>query len=375
MTIDNRDRLVTDDMLDSIRARIGVETTCRNPWVEEFNLDAIRHWAWGIGDDNPLWIDPDHAATTPHETVIAPPTMLYAADHGPLGPGAGKSKGHGLPGIHGLHSEDQWEFVRPVPLGTSVSAVQWLESIDEKVKDGQTSILQVKATEYRDQAGETLARLKRITVRRPRRTDGTSKFPDVKPWVYSEQELAQIAEDYEAETRRGAEPRFFEDVRVGDELGHVVKGPVTLMSLITFWMGWGCTFGMTDKIAHDYMRDHPGAIIVDPETNIRDFPEQAHWNSLSRSVGLPLGYDLGAARISWCGHLVTNWCGDLGEPTKLQVRLLRPNWLGDTTWIRGRVSAVADGLVSCVLEATNQRGEIHAAGTAEVRLPLRDSII
>src|ERR1700744_3657630 len=131
-------------MLAPARPRIGVKPPCRNPWVEEFNPDAIRHWAWGIGDDNPLWTDQEHGRRSPHATNIAPPTMLYAADHGPLGPGAGKSKGHGLPGIHGLHSEDQWEFDRPVKLGTVVSAVQWLESLESKVKDGQTSILQAK---------------------------------------------------------------------------------------------------------------------------------------------------------------------------------------------------------------------------------------
>jgi acyl dehydratase len=366
---------VTDQMLDIVRSRIGLRTRPRNPWIEEFNHDAIRHWAWGIGDDNPLWLDDEYARTSPHGTVVAPPTMLYASDHGPLGPGAGKSRGHGLPGIHGLHSEDQWEFERPVKLGTKVAAEQWTESIDERVKDGETSILQIRATEYRDQDGQRLARLKRITVRRPRNPNRSSKFPDVKPWAYTDDELQQISDDYELEVRRGGEPRYFEDIAVGDSMGHVVKGPVTLMGLITFWMGWGCTFGMTDKIAHDYMRDHPGAIIVDPESNIRDFPEQAHWNALSKTVGLPLGYDLGAARISWFAHLVTNWCGDHGSPKTLQVRLHKPNWLGDTTWIRGQVISLEagehDGIVMCELTAQNQRGDTHATGTASVALPRR----
>jgi acyl dehydratase len=372
------ERVITDEMLWTVRARIGLKTQPRNPWVQDFNYDAIRHWAWGIGDDNPLWLDRDHGQASPHGKTIAPPTMLYAADHGPLGPGAGKSKGHGLPGIHGLHSEDQWEFDQPVKVGTSVSAVQWLESIDEKMRDGgEKTILQIRATEYRDEAGSRLAQLKRITVRRPRNTNRPSKFPDTSPWVYSDDELAQIRDDYESETRRGELVRHFDDVKLGDEIGHVVKGPVTLMSLITFWMGWGCTFAMTDKIAHDYMRDHPGAIIVDPDTKVPDFPEQSHWNSLSKTIGLPLGYDLGAARISWFAHLLTNWCGDHGFPESLQVRLLRPNWLGDTTWIRGKVVSLEPGTeqghVQCELEATNQRGDVHATGTARIALPLRVS--
>src|SRR3954464_3108651 len=228
---------VTDEMLDIVRARIGLRTQPRNPWVEEFNHDAIRHWAWGIGDDNPLWLDPEHARRSPHGVNIAPPTMLYASDHGPLGPGAGKSRGHGLPGIHGLHSEDQWEFDRPVELGTKVSAEQWLESVEEKVRDGETSFLQVRATEYHDQDGQRLAQLKRITVRRPRNPDRPSKFPGITPWVYTQDELDQIYDDYETEVRQGEQVRYFDDVALGDSIGHVVKGPVTLMSLITFWMG------------------------------------------------------------------------------------------------------------------------------------------
>src|SRR5205807_2495067 len=99
-------------------------------------------------------------------------------------------------------------------------------------------ILQVRATEYFDEHGERLATLKRTTVRRPRNPNRPSKFPDTKPWVYTEDELQRIADDYELELRQGSQIRYFDDVSVGDELGHVVKGPVTLMSLISFWMAW-----------------------------------------------------------------------------------------------------------------------------------------
>ena len=34
------------------------------PWCHEATRDNIRHYAHGIGDDNPLWCDPDYAAKT-----------------------------------------------------------------------------------------------------------------------------------------------------------------------------------------------------------------------------------------------------------------------------------------------------------------------
>ena len=32
------------------------------PWCYEVTRDNIRHYAHGIGDDNPLWCDPSYAA-------------------------------------------------------------------------------------------------------------------------------------------------------------------------------------------------------------------------------------------------------------------------------------------------------------------------
>ena len=34
------------------------------PWCYEATRDNIRHYAHGIGDDNPLWCDPEYAAKT-----------------------------------------------------------------------------------------------------------------------------------------------------------------------------------------------------------------------------------------------------------------------------------------------------------------------
>ena len=33
-------------------------------WNYEASRDVIRHYAWGIGDDNPLFCDPDYAAAS-----------------------------------------------------------------------------------------------------------------------------------------------------------------------------------------------------------------------------------------------------------------------------------------------------------------------
>ena len=49
---------ITDEGLDALRSRIGVKIgQTLEPWCHEATRDNIRHYAHGIGDDNPLWCD------------------------------------------------------------------------------------------------------------------------------------------------------------------------------------------------------------------------------------------------------------------------------------------------------------------------------
>src|SRR6516164_673461 len=53
------------DALAEARAMIGQEFRIEQ-WNYEASRDVVRHYAWGIGDDNPLWCDPAYAARTRH---------------------------------------------------------------------------------------------------------------------------------------------------------------------------------------------------------------------------------------------------------------------------------------------------------------------
>ena len=48
------------------------------PWVRDVTRDAVRHFAWGIGDNNPLWLQPEYARESPYQDLLAPPSFLYA---------------------------------------------------------------------------------------------------------------------------------------------------------------------------------------------------------------------------------------------------------------------------------------------------------
>src|SRR3546814_6611428 len=93
---------ITQQGLDALRERIGlkIENTAE-PWCHEATRDNIRHYAHGIGDDNPLWCDPDYAARTRHGGILALPSFLFATDRivsGYVG---------GLPGVHAMWRSEE----------------------------------------------------------------------------------------------------------------------------------------------------------------------------------------------------------------------------------------------------------------------------
>src|ERR1700722_9130963 len=88
---------ITEEGLTALRERIGIKNSDSvEPWCYEATRDNIRRYAHGIGDDNPLFCDPDYAKKTQYGDVIAPPSFLFACNRfisGYCG---------GLPGVHAM---------------------------------------------------------------------------------------------------------------------------------------------------------------------------------------------------------------------------------------------------------------------------------
>lgn len=53
---------------------VGEPTAARDP----VNTPMVRHWCDAMGDENPVYIDPDAAAASVFGEVVAPPSMLQA---------------------------------------------------------------------------------------------------------------------------------------------------------------------------------------------------------------------------------------------------------------------------------------------------------
>jgi acyl dehydratase len=353
--------IITDEALAALRARIGQPVRRPEPYIETASRDAIRHWAHGIGDRNPLW----------GAGQLAPPTILFAMDRivsGYVG---------GLPGIHAMYGGTDFRWRRPVREGDHLVGESVLLDLEEKASAfARRAIKQTYRTTFVDAGGAIVCEADSWCFRTERDTARErAKYAPVEPYRYTAAELERIRRGYRDEAVRGATPRWWDDVQVGEALSEVVKGPLTVTSVVAFVQGWGSLYVRAHGLAFDLFERHP-ALAIPNAFGVPEPPERVHWDdALARAVGVPAAYDYGPERVAWLGHLVTNWMGDAGMLRRLTVQVRRHNLIGDTTWCRGSVTARNgagdEGEVTLALDAVNQRSETIAAGQAVVVLPRR----
>ncbi len=367
---------ITEEALSTLRQRIGrpIGDTLA-PWCHEATRDAIRHYAHGIGDDNPLWCDPDYARGTAFGDVIAPPSFLFALSRiisGYVG---------GLPGVHAMWAGAEFTWHQPIHRNTEVATEAHLKDlIEHETRFAGRAVQQIYHVDFRDTEGTLLAEGDSWCFRTDRdqaRETGT-KYTQLKAkpaHVYSEAELEEIFRHYAEAEVRGAEPRYIEDVRVGDSLQTMVKGPMTVTGFIAYAQGWGGLYIRAHRLAWDQVRRHAGLGIAN-KYNIPDCPERVHWETeFAQEVGAPAAYDYGPERCSWLTHQLTDWMGDAGFLRHHRSQVRRHNPEGDTLFITAKVVEILedDGHPAARIEqeALNQAGELSARGSGLVRLPSR----
>ncbi len=376
-TAERRFPKITEEGLAALRRRIGVKITdTLEPWCHEASRDAIRHYAHGIGDDNPLWCDPAYAAGTKWGGLLAPPSFLFACSRivsGYVG---------GLSGVHAMWAGADWTWHRPVWRNDEITTEAWLKDvIEHETRFAGRSVQQVYHVDFSNQRGELVAAADSWCFRTDRdlaREAGT-KYSAVKaraPKRYSQAELDETSRLYAAEAIRGALPRYWDDVRENERLPTMAKGPMTVTGFIAYAQGWGGLYIRANKLAWQQVQRHPGLGIPN-RFGIPDCPERVHWEpEFAAMVGVPGAYDYGPERCSWLSHHVTNWMGDDAFLRRAHCKIRRHNPEGDTLRIDGTVVAkrVEDGrhLVEIEQEARNQDDEVSAVGGAVVELPVRN---
>jgi len=363
--------VVTSENLKRSRSRIGKTFKPTKPWYNlQASKDAIRHFCDGIGDRNPLYRDEKYAKTTVWKNIIAPPCFLYSI-YWPFG------EGGVMPGIHAWGSGNTWEFYKPICVGDEFTYEVTLLSVEEKKSNmAGKSYISTDAAVYKNQNGEIVAKAIGWSVLAERKSAGSGKkYRDIKKAHYSQEEIDNIHKDIEDEKIRGAKPRYWKDVNIGDELTPVVKGPLSSRDNIAFIMGAGSIYlKYANEVFYDYQKRHPAIGMLDSKTGIVDVPELVHMeNTRADEIGVTGAYDYAPQRICWQGNLLSNWIGDGGFIKKMNAELRLFNMVGDTTWLKGKVQKIYiendEKLVDIKCWAEDQRGRITMHGGATVLLP------
>jgi len=324
----------------------------------EATRDTIRHFVDGIGDDNPLFRDEEYAQKTKYGSIIAPGSFLYTNMWG-------AQVGSGFAGVHAWYSGGEWEWYRPIFPGTAFRNVTILRDVEVKKgrMTGANIYIDYGDVVYLDPKGEVVAKERSHTVWAERELSGSAgKERGVSKVSYSREDWVKILEMYDSWKIRGSEPRYWEDVQVGDKIGHMIKGPLSVRDILAWLMGGGSPFFRAHKMEYMAEMKHPKLLEYVEELGEADVPELVHiFDAYARTIGVERAYDYGNQRMSWLCQLFSDWMGDDGFLWKMSGDERAFNQVGDITTFEGEVTKkyIEEGKCCVDIEAgaRNQRDE------------------
>ena len=377
----HEERVITDELLGIARKHIGATLKTHPPFNEYVTTDAIRHFAHGDGDDNPLYCDVDYGSSTRLGGVIAPPMFFRSTGVPENRAWTDQERARArdpLSGIHAWYAGDVIHWLLPMRPGDQIFERRFLKDyVEKKSSFAGRTVLEIVRREYRNQRGELVVVSDQHNIRggRQKKWGERKKYASYERHRYTPEDIQRIDEAYERETRRGAVPRHWEDVEVGDELGGLVKGPITITDIMNWNMGWGLAmqFPGAHRLAYEWRKAHPSAYMLNAY-GVPDSIEAVHWDDdLARRTGNPFAYDYGGQRIAWLAQTITDWAGDDAWLLSLDCQVRRFVYGGDTVWTKGSVVSkdIRSGqhVTEVDVTADDQRGEVTATGRATVLLP------
>jgi acyl dehydratase len=367
--------VLTDEMIENMRQKIGLKMRLENIVNNELvTKEAIRRFVNGLGDVNPLWQDEEYARKSRYGCLVAPPQWIWTVCAGVQ---------LGWRGLAGFHSATEQEFYKPMLVGDKITPEVIFAGFEGPTpsKFGERMVRDYYDNFYRNQKGELVAKGRWWVHRAERKSiKQKGKHQSIQlPHPWTEEELKKIEDEVLAEEIRGATPRYWEDVDIGEELKPLVKGPLGITDMVARYVGGAVA---TRLLAHgaalrEYRR-HPAWAFRDSETYALEPIASVHYNKrAANSQGLPFPYDAGIGRHCWLGHFLTNWMGDDGWLKRCYAEYRAFVFYSDVVWIKGKVSKkyIDEEREHCVdieISTKNQRGEECMPGRSTISLPSRE---
>lgn len=376
-----------DEDIDRAKLLIGVNVANKaRELYSEATPDALRNWAYGAGDDNPLYTEEDYGPTTRWGAQIGHGTQVGHIKTPMLGdpmPEDIKKATKGLfRGVHVFVSGGNWDWYRPLYAGDRIYSYHGEESVEEKKSEfADRSVIRVSRNVNMNQHGQVVGVYRTLRVETERKKSRQKgKYASIEPASYTDEDYERIDAIYEQEGPRGADRRYFEDVKEGDELTPMVKGPLTVTEIIAFHAGgYGFVpYGLKSSRLGYKNRKRIAPFYIKNEMGVWDVAQRLHWDSeWAKAIGNPMAYDYGVMRQCWLYHMVSDWAGDDGFIERLEDSIRKFNYQGDAQFITGSVVGKREHegrfLVDLELHMKNQRDVETAYGSATVSLPSREA--
>ena len=375
-----------DDDVERAKLLIGIDVALKSRELfSEATPDAVRNWAQGVGDDNPLYTEETYGPTTRWGSQIAHGTMVGHVKTPMLGdpiPQEIKRATKGLfRGVHVFVSGGTWDWYRHLYPGDRIYTFMGEESIEEKKSEfAERSVIRVSRSVNLNQRGDVVGVYRTLRVETERKKSREKgKYADIKSAEYTDEDYERIDAIYEAEAPRGGNPRYFEDVRIGDEMQPMVKGPLTVTEIIAFHAGgYGFVpYGLKSSRLGYKNRQRIKPFYIKNEMGVWDVAQRLHWDDdWAKAIGNPMAYDYGVMRQCWLYHMVSDWAGDDAIIERLEDSIRKFNYQGDTQFLTGKAVHKREEngryLVDLELHMVNQRDTETAYGSATVALPSKE---
>jgi acyl dehydratase len=334
---------------------IGLEVDLNSQrFVVEAARDSIKNFADAVGDANPLWINEEYAKKSRFKGITAPPNFLINVNHGsapsiaPLGKPPPMDLGL-------LYTGAELEFYRTIRLGDVFTIKGKSTGIVRKESKSLGPMLFATGEVYYYNQRQELIGIIRATTCRflPPKQQAIHIARDLKPGIEVKSPDLLAFE----RKRRGPEPRYWEDVAVGEEMTPMLeKGLLTMTEIMRFGL---------------YVSPIPRRIEQKRKKVEIGFARE----EAQKRNGLEDASDYGPQRVCWLGQFCTDWMGDDGTLKKYSCQMRHPNIIGDSNFVKGKVKAKrienSEHLVDCEIWVENQAGLITAPGLATVALPVK----
>ena len=342
--------------------------------------DLIRHFADACGDPNPFWRDPTYAGGTRWGGIIAPPLYETCIAFGSAFGGRLR-----VPGIARLAGGSKHIYNLPIRPGDVFSVYDMYDGFTEKQVHDKPYRMFIESVPryYVNQRNEVAAIEvhRNIYMATPPAKRGKKKenkmYQDKTRHLCTPEELDLIHQSYEdtlsGKYRRGAEPRYWEDVNVGDELPLVMRGPVDVTDSCArttvscyryaYAIKWAC------------MRNHLSTHPIDPETGEYILRRDWHYTDhAAQLVGYPMANSAGIQNEMMLVQAVTDWMGDDAFVKAVDSQDRKMVFYGDITYVKGTVQKkYVDenglNLIDILVVGENQDHVVHTKSVYTVKLP------